>query len=228
VIEPFQRGSGPVPLTVARHVADLRDVLAERFPGERPALVGASWGAMLALAFAAEHVEAVAGVAMVGSGTFDLASRARFQATLAERTTPDLRARFEAIDARPVPPDERLALRAAALDALYQVDPLPDDRPGEDVDERANRETWDDMLRLQADGPYPASLARVRCPVLLVHGDFDPHPGPAIRDGLAPRVRDLTYVEIPRCGHEPWRERHARGPFFDVLRPWLRRVLARA
>ena len=54
VFEPIQRGSGELPLTVARHVEDLRDV-AETIPEGLPALVGHSWGAMLALAFAAAH-----------------------------------------------------------------------------------------------------------------------------------------------------------------------------
>ncbi len=44
VLEPLQRTSGVVPLTVARHVADLHEVL--RGPVR---LVGFSWGAMLAL-----------------------------------------------------------------------------------------------------------------------------------------------------------------------------------
>ena len=53
VLEPWQRGSGDGPLTVARHVADLHEVIALHCPGQAPALVGESWGAMLALAYAA-------------------------------------------------------------------------------------------------------------------------------------------------------------------------------
>jgi len=64
---------------------------------------------------------------------------------------------------------------------------------------------------------YPAAFASVDCPVLLVHGDYDPHPGPLVRASLDPYVRDLTYVEIPRCGHSPWREREGRAPFFKLL-----------
>lgn len=46
VIEPLQRRSGGPSLTVARHVADLAQVVARC--EEPPALVGHSWGAMLA------------------------------------------------------------------------------------------------------------------------------------------------------------------------------------
>ena len=55
VVEPWQRGSGSVPLTVARHVADLHELVA-KLGGDTPlAIVGHSWGAMLALCYAAEY-----------------------------------------------------------------------------------------------------------------------------------------------------------------------------
>lgn len=221
VLEPFQRGAGDEPRTVARHVADLAELLAAWAP-EGCALVGASWGAMLALIFAAERPDAARAVAMVGSGTFDAASRARFKATLAARTTPELQRRSAELDAAPLSDDARLARKAALLEALYQCEPQPEPEAREPVDARANRETWADMLARIADGTYPAAFTRVRCPVRMFHGDFDPHPGPAIRDSLAPHVRDLTYDELPRCGHEPWREPGARADFFARLRAWLR------
>jgi pimeloyl-ACP methyl ester carboxylesterase len=75
VIEPWQRLSGEMPLTVEVHIQDLRNLILSRCIGERPALVGSSWGAMLALAYAADHSETISGIALVGCGTFDKASR---------------------------------------------------------------------------------------------------------------------------------------------------------
>ncbi len=115
VLEPFQRPSGGEPLTVARHVEDLREFLAERFPGERPALVGSSWGAMLALCFAAEHPGAPGPVVMVGSGTFDPAARARYKAILASRIDAAVQARLDAVDREEPDPDRRLGRRADVL-----------------------------------------------------------------------------------------------------------------
>jgi hypothetical protein len=43
-----------------------------------------------------------------------------------------------------------------------------------------------------------------------------------IRDTLLPHIPQLEYIGIPRCGHEPWRERHGREPFLAALRGWLR------
>ena len=94
VLEPFQQGSGDEPLTVARHVSDLHELLESRCSDLRPALVGHSWGAMLALAYAAEHPDRIACLALVSCGTFDRAARRRMIETQSERTDEELRQRI--------------------------------------------------------------------------------------------------------------------------------------
>ena len=51
------------------------DVVLSVRPGQLPALVGESWGAMLALAYAAEPPENTGPIVPVGCGTFDKQSR---------------------------------------------------------------------------------------------------------------------------------------------------------
>ena len=80
VIEPLRRRSGAVPLTVERHVADLAAVAPPR-----ATLVGWSWGAMLALSFAARHPERTAAVALIGCGTYDDGSRAEYTLRMEQR-----------------------------------------------------------------------------------------------------------------------------------------------
>lgn len=223
VLEPWQRGSGAEPLTVARHVADLDELIASRCADERPALVGWSWGAMLALAYAAAHPGRAAAIALVGCGTFDPVTRARLHATLDQRTDDDLRHRLDRLDDHIPDPAQRLEARYALIRRLYDYEPLPQDadEPPPPFDARAHAETWADMLRCQDEGLYPAAFAAIQAPVLLLHGSYDPHPGPLIRASLQPHLPQLEYRELPRCGHTPWRERHARAPFFARLRRWL-------
>jgi pimeloyl-ACP methyl ester carboxylesterase len=227
VLEPFQRGSGEEPLTVARHVADLHELVTSRCDPARPALVGSSWGAMLVLAYAAAHPESAGPLVLVGCGTFDLEARARFKATIDERMDDGLRRRIEALEREIPDANRRLAALGDLLTPLFRVDPLPDALEFEGCDAKAHEETWNDMLRLQADGTYPAAFRAIETPVLMLHGAFDPHPGPMIRASLAPCVRNLEYVEWEKCGHYPWTERAARDEFFAVLRTWLTNALAR-
>ncbi|HEU4395585.1 MAG TPA: alpha/beta hydrolase, partial [Planctomycetota bacterium] len=179
VLEPFQREDGDAPITVARHVEDLREVVASLGSDARPAVVGHSWGAMLALAFGAAHPDAASRIALIGCGTFDPGSRARFREEIARRGGPDLPRRTAEADAIENA-DARLRARAAALEPLYFVDPISTDTGLDHVSERAHRESWEDMLRLQAEGVYPAAFATIVRPVLMLHGADDPHPGPAI------------------------------------------------
>ena len=77
-VAPHQRGSSDRPLSVAIHVQDLHEIIEAECDAP-PVLVGHSWGAMLALAYAAEHPEATAGLALIGCGTFTEASRQLFR-----------------------------------------------------------------------------------------------------------------------------------------------------
>jgi pimeloyl-ACP methyl ester carboxylesterase len=219
VVEPFQRGSGPEPSTVARHVADLHQLVAAT--GERPALVGSSWGAMLALAYAVEHPGRSSSLVLVGSGTFDLPSRKRFRELFDARTTSELRRHLGGLAGRISDPDELLRARGEAVLPLFSHDPLTSDLEFEPCDARAHSETWADMLRLQRAGLYPAAFAAITEDVLMLHGEDDPHPGRMIHASLRPFVQHIEYHEWPRCGHYPWIEAAVRGEFFARLRAWM-------
>lgn len=194
--EPVQRAHD-----VPAHVEDLHDVVKEL---ASPVLVGWSWGAMLALAYAAAHP--VRGICLVGCGTFDREARAELQRRRKERlggAVPRTMAEW--------------AFAVARTDDYDLVEPAP---PLE-IDEQAAEATWNDAVRLQEAGVHPAAFASIRCPVLMLHGDHDPHPGAMIRDGLRRHLPQLEYVEIPRCGHAPWRERHGRDVFFKRVFDWV-------
>ena len=222
VLEPFQRGSGSQPLTVARHVEDLHDLIEARSPAARPMLVGHSWGAMLGLAYAAAHPDRAAALVLIGCGTFDSESRRRLKAHIDERMDDDLRermARLDEIEDR----DERFTRMGPLLEEIYSFDRLEHDSEMERCDARAYEESSEDMARLQAAGIFPAAFAAIDIPVLMLHGAVDPHPGSMIRDSLAPHVSQLEYREWERCGHEPWLERAVRDDFLVTLRDWLTR-----
>jgi pimeloyl-ACP methyl ester carboxylesterase len=221
VLEPLQRGSSSEPLIVARHVADLDEVLNEYCNGARPAIVGHSWGAMLALAHAAAHPDSVRALVLIGCGTFDAASRDRVRATLEERMGGDLRRRVARLDDEVPSPDERLRRFGDLVLPLYSYDLTVTELDTEACDARAHTETWQDMLRLQERGVYPAAFSAITAPVLMMHGAFDPHPGRSTEAALRPHLPQLEYREWERCGHYPWLERGVREEFLNALRQWL-------
>ena len=117
--------------------------------------------------------------------------------------------------------DERLRRQRDATIQAYFVDPISTDTEDAWYDGAGHDQTWSDMLRLQESGRHPAAFAAIRCPVRMIHGAEDPHPGASIRASLAPYIPHLEYHELQRCGHYPWLERGAREEFLATLRRLL-------
>ena len=220
VFEPIQRGSGDRPLSVARHIEDLRDVI-EAISDGSPALVGHSWGAMLALAFAAAHPAVAGPIAVIGCGTFDVDSRREFQATCEARMDDDFRRRMEQVQSGADDSSDRMEDVGALFSELYAYDPLDAGEGQGTFDARAHDETWSDMIRLQTEGVYPAAFSAIRSPMIMMHGAYDPHPGRMIHANLRRLVPRIEYREWPKCGHEPRNERAVREEFFATLCDWL-------
>ncbi len=215
-----------MPLTVSRHVEDLRAV------APRPAtLIGASWGAMLGLSFAARYPQDVSALVLVGCGTYDEHSRSLYRRSLDQLLGEAGRHRIATFKSRltmecnAVKRDAILGELGAAYmraESYELLDGSSDSADSLPADESGHRETWEDALRLQREGIEPDAFRAVAARVLMIHGTVDPHPGEATRNLLRRFIPQLEYIELDRCGHEPWRERHARDRFVESVREWLR------
>ena len=137
------------------------------------------------------------------------------------RMSPELRSRLANLAEEHADPDRELRARAKSILPLYSCDLASEEQELGDCDARAHDETWDDMLRLQREGVYPAAFAAIRSPVIMLHGAVDPHPGRMIFASLKPYIPQLEYREWDRCGHYPWLEKAAREEFFAELKEWL-------
>lgn len=219
VIRFDQRGCGRStgndgPFTIAQAVADLDEVRAALgYP--RWAVAGHSWGAELALRYAAacpDRVTSVAYIAGVGAGN---GFKPGFSAELRRRLGPD-QARLEALSA--IPADERTLEQerercllqwrpdfspgpAAASHAQQLWDSRP---PGAVINEAANRGLWGDRLTEDLN----LAAVRVSCPVTLLCGADDPRPW-AATDSLLAALPRASRIVLDHAGHAPWAERPA-------------------
>ena len=76
-------------------------------------------GAMLALAYAAEHPLRAGPLVLIGCGTFDPVARASLLETLDERMDDSLRRKLEAVAEEVADADERMKAKAALMAPLY-------------------------------------------------------------------------------------------------------------
>lgn len=212
-----QRGCGRSagrdgPFTIEQAVDDLDQVRAA-LGFTRWAVAGHSWGAELAVRYAARHPDrtaAVAYIAGVGAGS---AYKEPHAAELARRLGPD-RGRWAALSAVPAgdrtPAEERdlclLQWRTdfspgpgAAGHALAMWETRP---PGAVINTAANRGLWHD----RGTEDLLEAAARVTCRVTMIFGGDDPRPWTAAGSLLAALPR-ATRTVLAGAGHAPWAER---------------------
>jgi len=222
VLEPFQRGSSEGnSLTVKKHVEDLYAVVKKYCGDEKPHIVGHSWGAMLALAYAADYPQSPRSLVMIGCGTFDKTARAKLAEIQNARMTDDFRRRLADLEKKYPDESVRIGVMGKMFQRLYAYDLLPArEMSAFDVaqcDAAAHRQTWDDMVKQQE----MVSFEKIVAPSIMLHGDYDVHPGDMIFAGLKKHIPHLEYEHWEKCGHNPWLEQYARRDFFQTLKRWL-------
>jgi pimeloyl-ACP methyl ester carboxylesterase len=222
VIEPWQRISGDKPLSVSVHVDDLYRLICSRCGDEKPALVGESWGAMLALAYAAEYTESIGPIILIGCGTFDKESRFEGKKIRQQRILDYIKKHPEHHSDLYLPFNEQIMKWHNMTDTYEEDSNRVEESEKEPFDMKAHTETWNDMLRCQEEGVYPRSFTSIKNPVIMLHGTYDPHPGKMIYNLLKSYIPHLEYREFDKCGHAPAIERHARDEFFRFMRDWLK------
>jgi len=81
---------------------------------------------------------------------------------------------------------------------------------------------WRDAAELRDSGKLVELGKQIRCPVVALHGDYDPHPPEGIRKPLSAVLGNFRFIMLKNCGHLPWMERMARDRFYEILKEELR------
>jgi pimeloyl-ACP methyl ester carboxylesterase len=210
-------------LSIDALVEELRDQIAVH--AVTPAiLVGHSWGAWLCLLFAARYPEMIERLVLISSGvledryTEDLRTTQSARLTDAERTE---MARLQRLLDDPDVPEKgalfsrygRLFVKTENYDAELEV------WDSFETDPAIFNYVWPEAAAMRSNGELLRQASRVTCPVLAVHGDYDPSPAEGVRE---PLVRVLTapfeFIVLEKCGHTPWLERHARAELCEILK----------
>ena len=220
ILEPLQTAP-----SLDGQVAELRDVL-EAHAGLPAVLVGSSWGAMLGFILAARYPNLARKLVLVGSAPFEEKYATHIAQTRLSRLS-EAEAR-EAIDLRRAMEDAATPDKGALFARLGRLlsqadslDPLTLDDEVLEYQFDINQSVWADASALRASGELLALGRKIECPVVAVHGDYDPHPAEGVREPLAAVLRDFRFVLLKDCGHHPWTERRAKDEFYRILKDEL-------
>ena len=78
--------------------------------------------------------------------------------------------------------------------------------------------TWKEAEELRRSGKLLASGKQIKCPVVAIHGDFDPHPAEGVEWPLLSVLENFRFIILEKCGHYPWKEKEAGTKFYKLLK----------
>ena len=223
VLEPLQTAA-----SLEGQIDELKTVL-EQNSALPVTLIGFSWGAWLCFLVAARHPALIKKLILVSSGGFEDADGARTQQTRFQRLGPSERSELQSIsqvldDPAACDKDQafaRFGALYASVDA-YDLIAYEPDR----VDYRLDiyRAVWADAAEIRRSGRLLEAAKHIRCPVVAIHGDYDPHPAEGVQKPLSSILQNFRFILLEKCGHMPWLERHAKDAFYRILKDELRRA----
>ncbi|MFC1848302.1 alpha/beta fold hydrolase [Chloroflexota bacterium] len=216
VLEPLQTGT-----TLEGQVQELKAVLETN--GDPPVtLIGFSWGAMLSFILAARYPSLVIRLILIGSGAYEGKYAANIMKTRLDRLSEGERDEALALmetlnDPADTDKNTPFARLGELISRADSYDPLPHDSGILECRYDIYQGVWEQASELRSSGELLRLGEAIRCPVVAIHGDYDPHTPEGIREPLSRTLRDFRFILLEKCGHCPWIERNAREVFYSIL-----------
>jgi len=217
VLEPLQTAA-----TLEGQVQELKAVLEKN--GDLPVtLIGFSWGAMLSFIFAARYPSLVKKLILIGSGAYEEKYAENIIKTrlsrLSEEEREEALSLMETLDG-PAVEDKNtpMARLGELISKADSYNPLPHDSEILECQYDIYQSVWERAEELRSSGKLLELGRRIHCPVVAIHGDYDPHLSEGIKDPLSRILKDFRFILLEKCGHCPWIERSARDRFYNILK----------
>ncbi|MHA2109498.1 MAG: alpha/beta fold hydrolase, partial [Candidatus Hodarchaeales archaeon] len=70
---------------------------------------------------------------------------------------------------------------------------------------------------LRRSGQLLEKIKSIACPVVAIHGDYDPHPSEGVEIPLSQNLLNFKFFLLKNCGHSPWLEKKASTEFYQTL-----------
>ena len=216
VLEPFQTG-----MSIEEQVSELGNMIMEncRLP---VILVGFSWGAWLVILTAVKYPDLISKLILIGCGPLEQKYAADVFETRLNRLDQKYRTEFihllEGIEQGSIKDTAdaygRLGILISKADTYK---PLSMEEPAVLINPEVFRRVWAEASQLRKSGSLIKLTKRVRCPVVAIHGDYDPHPAEGVQIPLNNVLQDFRFHLLKGCGHKPWIEETASKEFFRIL-----------
>jgi pimeloyl-ACP methyl ester carboxylesterase len=182
---------------------------------------------MLGFIFAADYPSFVRKLILVGSAPFEEEYAGNIMDTRLGRLSGEEREEARTLmatlrDPRASDKDTPFARLGKLFSKAASYDPLTLDSEVLECQYDVHQSVWNDAGQLRRSGKLLELGRQIQCPVVAIHGDYDPHPPEGVHEPLTPILGSFRFVQLKDCGHHPWIERAARDRFYDILNEELR------
>ena len=188
-------------------------------------LIGHSWGAWLAFMFTASYPAYVRKLILVSSGPFEEHYARLIMSTRLERLGETGRQEYLHLSTSmndPAARNKNIAFTkfgklisdadSFELESMWEINPVF----CHDCYD-LNKRVWEEVDYLRRSKKLLKMGKDIHCPVVAIHGDYDPHPYQGVKEPLSKTLDDFRFILLENCGHYPWLEKHASSEFYKVL-----------
>lgn len=225
ILEPLQTA-----ISVQGQIQELQEVLQTN--ANLPVtLIGYSWGAWLSYMLAAQYPELVGKLILVSSGAFEekyILDLMKIRLSRLSETEREKACKLiEMInDPKVKCKDSDFGQFGALMSKsdTYKALPVQKADVSEDIMEvKANvyQGVWTEAAGLRRSGKLLQLAKSIRCPVVAIHGDYDPTPAEGVEKPLAEVIKDFHFILLKHCGHTPWIECEAKDTFYKIIKEQL-------
>lgn len=208
ILEPFQTMH-----SVEGQVEELRSQIEEHCTSP-VILIGWSWGAWLGCLLAAQHGTLLSKLILIGSGPFEAQYSSAIRMTKNARLTNNERAELNAIS---LVREDAVARFIELCDVTDTFERDASPQPTVNFDGTLHGDVWPEADGMRKSGALLDAVTTIRCPILAIHGDYDPRPSAGVQIPLQAALPKAQFVLLEKCGHKPWQEIHAKDEFYRLV-----------
>ena len=184
-------------------------------------LAGHSWGAWLGILFNEKHPDLVRKLILVSSGPFESLYAKHIMSTRMDRISPDdamiLNGLLNQLSESKAGKNDIFKKIGHILDIADIYKPIEYNPLDIEYNYEIFEAIWPSAANLRDSGELLSIASNITCPVVAIHGDYDPHPAEGVEKPLAENLRDFRFILLEKCGHYPWKEQHGIRQFYKIL-----------